>query len=83
MATLESSSHPSSKEPDTRDLSPSQILEGLLLVILEQHDGLCLDNETERAQLATAMATALIADISTGVISLSLLDEVATSGEVN
>lgn len=81
--TLESSTHPFSKEPDTPYLSPSHTLEGFLLVVLEQHDGLCLDNETERAQLAAAIATALIADTSAGVISPSLLDEGTTSGEIN
>jgi hypothetical protein len=81
--TLESSTHPSSKEPDTPDLSPGQIVEGFLLVVLEQHDGLCLDNEAERTQLAAAIATALIAGTSADGISLSRLDEVTASGGVN
>ena len=35
-------------------------IEERLLTILEQYDGLCLDNEDERAALATVLATALI-----------------------
>ena len=38
-----------------------QTLEELLLAILEQHDGLCLDNKQERTSLATVLATALMA----------------------
>lgn len=37
----------------------TQRLEEFLLTILEQYDGLCLDNEPERLQLATALAIAL------------------------
>ena len=37
----------------------AQALEVLLLVILEQHDGLCLDNEAERSSLAAALVAAL------------------------
>lgn len=40
-------------------LPEAQALEVLLLVILEQHDGLCLDNELERSTLAAALAAAL------------------------
>ena len=35
-------------------------VEAWLLAILEEHDGLCLDNEEERAILAAVLATALI-----------------------
>jgi len=35
-------------------------IEEWLLTILEQYDGLCLNNEDERATLATIIATALI-----------------------
>ena len=38
----------------------SQIIEELVLSILEQHNGLCLDNEEERMILATVLATALM-----------------------
>ena len=39
-------------------------IEEWLLTILEQYDGLCLDNEDERATLATVLATALISQES-------------------
>ena len=39
-------------------------IEEWLLTILEQYDGLCLDNEEERATLATVLATALISRVS-------------------
>jgi hypothetical protein len=35
-------------------------IEEWVLAFLEQYDGLCLDNEEERATLATVLATALI-----------------------
>ena len=38
-----------------------QTLEELLLAILEQHDGFCLDNEQEREALAMILAAALTA----------------------
>jgi hypothetical protein len=36
-------------------------LEALILITLEENDGFCLDNEEERRQLATTLASALIA----------------------
>lgn len=38
-----------------------QRLETLLLITLEENDGLCLDNEEERRRLAAILASALIA----------------------
>lgn len=38
----------------------AQHLEALLLITLEENDGLCLDNEEERQQLAAILASALI-----------------------
>ena len=38
-----------------------QSLDELLLAILEQHDGLCLENAQEREALAILLATALTA----------------------
>ena len=38
-----------------------QTLAESLLAILEQHDGLCLDNKQERASLATVLAAAFMA----------------------
>jgi hypothetical protein len=40
--------------------NPELSVEAWLLAILEEHDGLCLDNEAERATLAAVLATALI-----------------------
>ena len=39
--------------------SVAQTLEEFLLSTLEKHDGVCLDNQKERAALATILATAL------------------------
>ena len=50
-----------------------ELLEQFLVAILEQHDGLCLDNETERADLATALAVALIAAAGDGPTDHSTL----------
>ena len=44
-------------------------LEGLL-TILEQHDGLCLDNEAERINLADVLATALKKTVGDSAINL-------------
>lgn len=41
-------------------ISERQRLEGFLLATLEQHDGLCLDNEAERIKLAAALAATLM-----------------------
>ena len=45
---------------ETHDKTKEQSLEGMLLGILEQNNGLCLDNEHERVALATVLATALM-----------------------
>ena len=64
-----------------------ELLEQFLLATLEQHDGLCLDNETERADLAAALALALIdaagdgpTDHSTLPVALALAKAPQTSG---
>lgn len=46
----------------TSDHDPHQsyCLEEFLRFILEQHDGFCLDNESERVQLAANLAAALV-----------------------
>mgnify|MGYP006890185441 CR=1 FL=1 len=46
----------------TSDHDPHQScgLEEFLRFILEQHDGFCLDNESERVQLAANLAAALV-----------------------
>ena len=56
-----------------------QTLEEVLLAILAQHDGFCLDNEQERATLAAVLATALMApdpphQIAGGSTSLPLAE---------
>lgn len=44
----------------------TQLLGELLLAVLEQNDGLCLDNEIERASLASALTAALVAAAGDG-----------------
>ncbi len=48
-------------------------LETYLLAILEHHDGLCLDNEPERLQLAVALVTAFISAIRDGTVNASVI----------
>ena len=48
-------------------------LETFLLVALEHYDGLCLDNEPERLQLATALAAAFISAIRDGTVNASVI----------
>lgn len=45
--------------------SETQRLEALILITLEENDGLCSDNEEERHQLAAALARAIIAAAQT------------------
>lgn len=55
--------------------SPPEVgsLEMFLLTILESNDGLCLDNEPERARLASALAEALLAAVGEGAINQPVL----------
>lgn len=53
--------------------SEAELLETLLLSALEEHDGLCLDNEPERLQLAAVLTQALISAIRDGTITPSIL----------
>jgi hypothetical protein len=48
-------------------------LETVLLAILERHDGLCLDNEPERLQLAVALAAAFMDTIRDGTVNISAI----------
>ena len=57
----------------THGMLEAQALEEWLLVTLEQHDGLCLDNEKDRAKLSTALATALVSTAVNGINSESAL----------
>lgn len=53
--------------------SEAEILETLLLTTLEEHDGLCLDNEPERLQLSAILTQALISAIRDGTITPIIL----------
>jgi hypothetical protein len=53
-------------------LPEAKSLETFLLAILERHDGLCLDNEPERLQLAIALAAAFISAIRDGTVNASV-----------
>lgn len=48
-------------------------LETFLLAILERHDGLCLDNEPERLQLAAALAATFMDAIHDGTVNASVI----------
>lgn len=48
-------------------------LEAFLLMTLEHHDGLCLDNEPERIQLAAALAAAFIRATRDGTVYVSIV----------
>ena len=54
-------------------LPEAESLETYLLAILERHDGLCLDNEPERLQLAIALAAAFISAIRDGTVNVSVI----------
>ena len=54
-------------------LPEAETLETFLLAILERHNGLCLDNEPERLQLATALAAAFISAIRDGTVNASVI----------
>ena len=54
------------RSPDS-PVAVEQSLEEVLLAILKQYDGLCLDNEKERSFLAATLAAALIPSISEGI----------------
>ncbi len=55
--------------------SEVELLEALFLSTLEEHDGLCLDNEPERLRLAAALAQALMSAIRDGDINPIFLAE--------
>ena len=52
-----------------------ELLETFLLMTLEEHDGLCLDNQPERVALAVDLATALTSAAREGTIDFSRLLE--------
>lgn len=53
----------------------AELLETLLLSTLEENDGLCLDNEPERLQLATTLTQVLISAVRDGTINPMFLTE--------
>lgn len=55
--------------------SEADLLETLFLSTLEEHDGLCLDNEPERLRLAAALTQALISAVRDGTINPTSLTE--------
>lgn len=55
--------------------SEQELLETFLLMTLEEHDGLCLDNQPERVALAVDLATALTSAAREGTIDFSRLLE--------
>jgi len=63
--------------------SEAELLETVFLSILEEHDGLCLDNEPERLQLAAVLNQALISAVRDGTINPMFLakkqDEVGSA----
>ncbi len=55
------------------------LLETFLLMALEQHDGLCLDNQPERVALASSLTTALVSAARDGTIDfVQLLEPLQT-----
>lgn len=52
-----------------------ELLETFLLMTLEQHDGLCLDNQPERMALASSLTTALVSAAKDGTIDFVRLLE--------
>ncbi len=54
-------------------LPEAEALETYLLALLERHDGLCLDNEPERLQLAAALAAAFMDAIRDGTVNASAI----------
>lgn len=55
--------------------SEQDILETFLLMTLEEHDGLCLDNQPERMALAVDLAAALVVATKAGTLDLARLLE--------
>lgn len=59
-----------------RKPSETELLQSVLLMTLEEHDGLCLDNQPEREALAAAITTSFMVALRAGAINLvRLLNE--------
>lgn len=69
LMTVESPISPGYK-PNEKEL-----LETFFLMTLEEHDGLCLDNQPERMILAVDLAAAITSAAKEGVIDLARLLE--------
>lgn len=71
------------ESPITPGYNPteSKILETFFLMTLEEHDGLCLDNQPEREALAKDLATALVTAANDGTLELARLMEPLQTGE--
>lgn len=63
--------------PNSPGYEPSEqdILETFLLITLEAHDGLCLDNQPERMALAVDLAAAITSAAKDGTLDLARLME--------
>lgn len=61
--------------------SEAELLETFLLMTLEAHDGLCLDNQPEREVLAKDLAAALVTAANDGTLELARLMEPLQTGE--
>jgi hypothetical protein len=61
--------------------SEHELLETFLLMTLEEHDGLCLDNQPERMALAVDLAAAITSAARDGTLELArLLEPLQTGG---
>jgi hypothetical protein len=58
-----------------------QLLETFLLMTLEEHDGLCLDNQPERMALAVDLAAAITSAARDGTLELARLLEPPKTGD--
>ena len=58
-----------------------ELLETFLLMTLEEHDGLCLDNQPERMMLASSLTTALVSAAKDGTIDFVRLLEPLQTGD--
>ena len=58
-----------------------ELLETFLLMTLEEHDGLCLDDQSERVALASALTTALVSAAKDGTIDFVGLLEPLQTGD--
>lgn len=60
--------------------SEAELLETLFLSTLEEQDGLCLDNQLERYQLAAILTQVLVSAVRDGTINPLFFSEDHTEG---